>query len=134
MSFFYENTLSIDVCIEGQIRTIYFPKLPYCRDLSNQIINNFEDSVDRISTHSKVSGLMEQAPEIKIYMKHENFLRNKYKRFLIWDLIAGRIETWRDLSFILVFNNFIIVEIIFFNKIKKPIGFNPKYINFNYTS
>lgn len=61
-TFFKNNVASIEVVIDNEIDTIFFPKLPVCQFISELSKFNFEESVDRENYVSKISGLMQEVP------------------------------------------------------------------------
>lgn len=58
IAFFRENTCCIDMVRNNKIQQIFFPKLPYCKQLPKDVKNEFHDHVDRTSSKTKLSFLM----------------------------------------------------------------------------
>lgn len=52
------NTCSIDIIRDDNLYLIYFPKLPYCKQLPKDIKIDFHNNVDRTSSKTKLTDLM----------------------------------------------------------------------------
>lgn len=71
ISFFRENTCSIDIIRDNNLYQIYFPKLPYCKQLPKDVKSEFHNDVDRTSSKTKLTQLMVDSDQIIKLMKHE---------------------------------------------------------------
>ena len=60
--FFSKNTGNVEIAIEDDLFTIYFPILPVCRNLSTMTEDKFRETVDRENYVSKITGLLKQYP------------------------------------------------------------------------
>jgi hypothetical protein len=64
INFFRENTCSIDMLRDNKLYIIRFPKLPFCQLLPKDVKLSFHDRVDRTSSKSKLTDLMNECPII----------------------------------------------------------------------
>jgi inositol 1,4,5-triphosphate receptor type 1 len=74
IDFYYSNTAHIDVMRGNRLEMVYFPLLPYCKDLPKEKKTNFQEVVDRSNVKSKVTALTEISTDYIEIMKHENYL------------------------------------------------------------
>jgi len=77
----------IEIQFQGNKYEIYFPKLPYCFQLTELAKEHFELGVDRTSTNSKLKGLLSKANEYILEMKHEKEMIKVYKKTFILKII-----------------------------------------------
>jgi hypothetical protein len=56
---------------DGVLYEVYFPKLPHCEFITDQIKNDFDKQVNRISVNSKVLHLSANAKEVIDLMNFE---------------------------------------------------------------
>ncbi len=55
-----------------------------------------------MSTKSKIMGLCDKSLKLILQMKHESDMQEKYKKFIILNIIAKRLKFWQDISFYIV--------------------------------
>ena len=80
LSFFSRNTAHIEIVREDSLARVYFPKLPMANSLPRNIKNEFHLKVDRSSTKTKLKDLMLWSNEFIKIMKHEERLKQTFKK------------------------------------------------------
>lgn len=99
INFFKQNSVVIEVVREDNLQTVFFPLLPYCKNLPDELNKDFRDKVDRTSTKTKLTALMEDSDYMIRVMKHEENLRRLFKKSKLLAIIAQHGSLWEDLSF-----------------------------------
>ena len=64
ISFFRQHTCNIDMVRDDKIYTVYFPKLPFCKLLPKDAKVEFHDDVDRTSSKTKLTYLMDETEKL----------------------------------------------------------------------
>ena len=100
LQFFSENTCQIEILRDNKVVNICFPKLPFCKMLTQEIKDEFHLKVQRISTKTKLIQLMEQSEEIENIIKHEERLRILFNRSPILSIFANHRKLWEQCVFI----------------------------------
>mmetsp|Transcript_35853 Transcript_35853/g.35476 ORF Transcript_35853/g.35476 Transcript_35853/m.35476 type:complete len:858 (-) Transcript_35853:45-2618(-) len=91
--FFASRTGRIEVRVENVIQRTYFPIMPVCKYLSQDMKDGFLASADRTSPNVKIRSLMDASRTMIMEMEHHDKVDNT--RCMISPKIVGRI---RDLS------------------------------------
>ena len=106
-SFFFENTPHIEILNNGKIIKYYIKLSPICKCLTEEMKEEFHDSIDRASAKTKTAELFSnveffraqlimnkkildafnKAPILNLFFNHYLFYRNKYiVSFEIWNI------------------------------------------------
>lgn len=91
---FKKNSGSIEIVRDDKIQTIFFPILPFCKMLPSELRREFRENVDRTSTKTKLSNLMERSDFMIQTMKHEERLRRLYAHSKLLEIFAHRGKLW----------------------------------------
>lgn len=112
IKFFAKNSATIEVIRNGRIEEIIFYKLSFCNYLPKENKTEFHENVDRDSTNSKVSALVESTQNIIDVCKHEEDLNQLFNQNKFIALFAKYVILWKDLSFLLtlILNVFVILS------------------------
>ncbi|CAD8153241.1 unnamed protein product [Paramecium pentaurelia] len=97
--FFRQNTCSIDMIRDQKLYTIYFPKLPIC-NLPKTARLEFHDSVNRTSSKTKLTYLMERANFLIKVMVYEEKLNQIFAKNPIFAFFASQGKLWENLAFV----------------------------------
>ncbi|CAD8210359.1 unnamed protein product [Paramecium octaurelia] len=112
IQFFAYNSAHVEVVRNNQIERIQFYKPPYCKYLPKERKKEFHETVNRDSTNSKISDLIEQTDSIIEVCKHEEKLAVFFSKNKFIAIFANYVILWKDLAFILtlLLNLFIILS------------------------
>ncbi|EGR33562.1 MIR domain protein [Ichthyophthirius multifiliis] len=99
LQFFKQKTCQIEIIRDGELQTIYFPKLPLCFTLADEVKDDFNNQVDRSSTKAKITCLMNQSDRIIRIMKHEERVRRLVNTQKIIGFIVNNHKLLENLSF-----------------------------------
>ncbi|CAD8066638.1 unnamed protein product [Paramecium sonneborni] len=110
--FFQKNSATVEVIRDQQLEKIIFYKLSFCNYLPQETKTEFHETVDRDSTNSKVSALVENMPNFMDVAKHEEELTQFFNQNKFVALFAKYVILWKDLCFLLtlVLNVFIVLS------------------------
>lgn len=64
LSFFGKHTASIEINRNNTIYKLFFPKLPHCVSITEELKNEFQQNVSRTSLNAKVTSLVNLSDEI----------------------------------------------------------------------
>ena len=110
IQFFAKNSAHIEVLRENVLERCFFILHPFCHCLPKDIKTEFNDTVNRGSVKTKVTGLMLKANEFTRTMIHEEKLKLFFGRNKFLALFANFVDLWKDLSFIMtLIINFVIL-------------------------
>lgn len=90
ISFFMNNTVSIEFIRDEKIYRVYFPKLPCCHLLPKELKNDFHDDVNRSTPKSKITDLMNMTEYIVNTMRHEEMLKEFFKFNPLLGILVNR--------------------------------------------
>ncbi|CAK81773.1 unnamed protein product (macronuclear) [Paramecium tetraurelia] len=99
IKFFRQNTCSIDMIRDQKLYTIYFPKLPIC-NLPKSARLEFHDQVDRTSSKTKLTYLMERANFLIKVMEYEEKLNQVFAKNPIFAFFATSGKLWENCAFV----------------------------------
>ncbi|CAD8076144.1 unnamed protein product [Paramecium sonneborni] len=99
IKFFRQNTCSIDMIRDQKLYTIYFPKLPICK-LPKSARMEFHDQVDRTSSKTKLTYLMERANFLIKVMEYEEKLNSVFAKNPIFAFFATSGKLWENCAFV----------------------------------
>ncbi|CAK68868.1 unnamed protein product (macronuclear) [Paramecium tetraurelia] len=99
IKFFRQNTCSIDMIRDQKLYTIYFPKLPICK-LPKSARLEFHDQVDRTSSKTKLTYLMERANFLIKVMEYEEKLNQVFAKNPIFAFFATSGKLWENCAFV----------------------------------
>lgn len=85
---------------DGSLQFIYFPILPFCKMMPEEINNDFRENVKRTSTKTKLSSLMGKSFYMIKVMKHEERLRLMFDKYKLLGYLAHNIRKWEKIAFI----------------------------------
>ncbi len=90
MQFFRTNVRHIEVIINKKLEKIYFPLLPFCHNLTSTFRDDFNESpdLDRSSAKAKIDGLLKSSEKAIHVMKHEEHLKQAFKRIPFTRIVA----------------------------------------------
>ena len=94
IEFFKEHTKQIEILRDDKIATVYFPKLPFCHKLPKDLKEKFHDEVNRKTTKSKLTALMNTTEEFKNTMIHEERLRILFNYNPLLGFFADNGKLW----------------------------------------
>lgn len=100
IKFFKAQVSRIEIVREGQLQFIYFPILPFCKMMPNELNNEFRENVTRTSTKTKLAALMGNSDNLTRVMKHEERLRLIFEKYQLLGYIATNIHKWEQIAFI----------------------------------
>ena len=129
ISFFRSNMGHIEIVRSGNLEKIYFPILPYCKYLSKDLKAEFQDTVNRTSTKTKVADLIQRSDELIKNMKHEEKMAHFLNHYKIFGLITNHVKLWEYSAFIIGVALNIIILASYSNDL--PGGKNEPYLFFN---
>lgn len=67
---FFSNIMAhIEIVRDNQIQKIYFPMLPFCKYISQDLKRKFNEQVNRESTKTKLADLMDNSDMLIKHMK-----------------------------------------------------------------
>mmetsp|Transcript_20239 Transcript_20239/g.17444 ORF Transcript_20239/g.17444 Transcript_20239/m.17444 type:complete len:276 (+) Transcript_20239:842-1669(+) len=111
ITFFRTNMAHIEIVREDQVQKIYFPVLPFCKYLSKNLRSEFNESVVRTSTKTKLADLMDASQMLIKNMKHEEKLSILFNKYKVVGLFANHVRLWEFASFYIgIFLNIIIIS------------------------
>jgi hypothetical protein len=99
ISFFRKHTCHIDIVRDEKIYTVYFPKIPYCMLLPKDSKNDFHNDVDRTSSKTKLSFLMDETKKLIKTMEHEERLRIFFSYNPLIGVFARHGKLWEQCAF-----------------------------------
>ena len=79
---------------DDKIYTVYFPKLPYCKLLPKDAKIEFHDGVDRTSSKTKLTYLMDETKQLIKTMQHEERLRIFFSYNPVIGVFASHGKLW----------------------------------------
>jgi hypothetical protein len=100
LKFFKRYVGRIDIVRDGLLEKIYFPYMPFCKYLREKDQVNFHNNVDRTSTKTKLTGLLEQSKNFYDVMKHENDLRPIFRNNMFLRVLENGGSVWVNLFFL----------------------------------
>jgi hypothetical protein len=112
MTFFAENTGSVEINWDDEIYTHWFPILTHFNFLPDHSKDKFHLEVERGTVQMKIRDLVNARAEIIQICEHEERLEKLYTQSSILLLVAKNVSFWREISFTLaiILNFFIIVS------------------------
>lgn len=99
LKFFKRYVGRIDIVRDGLLEKIYFPYMPFCKYLREKDQVHFHNNVDRTSTKTKLTGLLEQSKNFYDVMKHENDLRPIFRNNMFLRVLENGGSVWVNLFF-----------------------------------
>ncbi|EGR27785.1 MIR domain protein, partial [Ichthyophthirius multifiliis] len=100
LSFFHQKTCQIEIIRDGELQTIFFPKLPLCFTLSDEVKDHFNNKVNRSSSKAKLSYLMDQSDSIILIMTHEENIRRLVNRYYLIGFIVNNHKLLENMNFL----------------------------------
>lgn len=97
--FFRINTAHIEIVKNKKTFKIYFPKLPLCKSLPEEIKQLFLDQVNRTNNKTKLIELMTQSDKMLRIMKNEESLNNFINNYRFISMITVYSRFWSRISF-----------------------------------
>jgi hypothetical protein len=79
---------------DENIYTVYFPKLPICKMLPKDSKTDFHNDVDRTSSKTKLTFLMDETKHIIKTMEHEERLRIFFSYNPVIGIFASHGKLW----------------------------------------
>src|SRR6185295_5724881 len=69
MGFYKENCLRIEILKDGQIQTVYFPKLNFFKNVTSNMIRLFREKANRTSIQTKLNSLLSVKEDMFLTLK-----------------------------------------------------------------
>jgi len=100
--FFEDKIQQIEIEKDSRKETVFFPKLPICDLLNENMKQQFELQVDRSSTKSKVESLMNIQEELVLQMETESLYLNNplFRKARFLKVFAKYEELFKDMAFL----------------------------------
>lgn len=74
--------------------------MPFCKYLTEKDKENFHNEVDRTSTKTKLSKLLEESENFYDVMKHENSLRPIFRKYGFLAFLNSMENYWEPIAFV----------------------------------
>ncbi|KAL4511687.1 hypothetical protein ABPG72_012532 [Tetrahymena utriculariae] len=99
IKFFKEQVGRIEIVRDQQLQFIYFPILPFCKMLPEEINEDFREQVPRTSVKTQLSALMDKSDFMIKIMKHEERLRLLFQNNKALGFLASHVRLWEKIAF-----------------------------------
>ena len=101
LGFFNQNIAHIEIIRDNKLRKIFFPVLPICRLIPQELKDIFLKKVTWTNTKTKIQDLMLWSDKFIQAMHHEEKLNSIYKRYKVLEILMNHGKLWEDFAFYL---------------------------------